>query len=139
MTGNVYNSYCRITLKNSYTESLPKSLRMLNISGNPCAKNASFVDKLQGCLPSLEIIRHDDTSIPPSSPTTDSAMEGPGDGEDKERGGSDRAEERISLAAVHQTVLSSEEILREVVDRKCRLQSYSQFNIESAIKVGAVT
>jgi hypothetical protein len=78
-------------------------------------------------MPYLEVV-HEDTS--PSSPTTNSSR---GDIEDSK---SDDDMNSSSLDPMAAAVLSSEQILREVVDRKCRLQSYSQFNIESAIEVG---
>jgi hypothetical protein len=102
-------------------------LRWLNISGNPCASSPDAIAKLKSAMPYLEVV-HEDTS--PSSPTTNSSR---GDIEDSK---SDDDMNSSSLDPMAAAVLSSEQILREVVDRKCRLQSYSQFNIESAIEVG---
>eukprot|EP00602_Paraphysomonas_sp_CaronLab_P004690 CAMPEP_0185020592 /NCGR_PEP_ID=MMETSP1103-20130426/3210_1 /TAXON_ID=36769 /ORGANISM="Paraphysomonas bandaiensis, Strain Caron Lab Isolate" /LENGTH=300 /DNA_ID=CAMNT_0027551587 /DNA_START=89 /DNA_END=988 /DNA_ORIENTATION=- len=115
----------------------PRSLKRLIISGNPCAESTSAVEKLQARHPQLEIVTtaekceeilESSSNLPPESVPVESEYSQP----------------EVSLP--HSTSKPSESfltpsgtldpaaVLREVVDRKCRLQSYSQFDLNATIK-----
>lgn len=100
-----------------FAEALPSNLRVLNLSGNPCAENSNARDRFCTKYPNVSVL----FDLPSSH----------------SKGGPEDTQESKEFPVAHKKdskgILDSEAVLREVVDRKCRLQSISNLNISSTI------
>lgn len=119
-----------------FLENFPSSLRQLIISGNPCVSDINAINNLQKALPQLEII-------------TEEAEEEEEDENDEDDDDEEKAMESKNnslpetlsndidtLSITSMNNIDPELVLREVVDRKCRLQSLvSAVSIETLTKV----
>ena len=119
-----------------HAERLPANLQMLKLTGNPCLACPAAMEKLQQDYPLLQIcvtaemkesnpsktVLVDDSDIPNPAFSPGLIM----------------AQDQHDMS-YH---LDSEAVLREVVNRKCRLQSLVNINIDSTIqnleKVGTI-
>lgn len=106
-------------------KSIPKGLESINLSGNPCASDDDVLSELQDTHPDLGIIIE----------IVENGAEGD-DGEEKE----DRQEtdESVAVNPMGRTnsPVDSDEILKYIVDRKCKAQSNSEhrgFDLEAAV------
>lgn len=81
-------------------------------------------------MPELELIHENNSDLSPCIPATETSEYG-----NETTIGVNASNDTDTIASLQSGVLTSEQILREVVDRKCRLQSITQFNLESAIQV----
>jgi len=110
---------------------IPHSLDVINLTGNPCVHDESVLIKLQDKFPHLGIVIDElDVADTEANDNTDEATED--DRFDFDDTPSDIKDPRISLP------LSSEDVLRSIVDRKSKLQSYERFNLDNTVTVRAV-
>ena len=99
------------------------------LSGNPCAQDSVAIRNFQEKFPRLQIILGEDTT-PEETPHTLSASSSLPETISSARGNSH------SNDINSQIIVDPEVVLREVVDRKCRLQSLaSPMSIEALTKV----
>lgn len=118
---------------------LPAALRILNLTGNPCVKNESALDILQGKYPDLAI------AIEEVNETESSDAAAPVEESDKpiELTTNSLIDATLMVTSSSEgiksspkrTPVDSEDILKEIVDRKCRMQTMATFNLDNAIKV----
>jgi hypothetical protein len=103
---------------------IPKSLKSINLSSNPCILDEASLCILQDRYPELgiiiDIVRMDENNE---------------DNSEEDSNG----ENEVSVSK-HRTIdlskpLNSEEVLKEIVSRKCKLQSLSTFNLDATILV----
>lgn len=105
---------------------LPRSLTTIVLSGNPCATDEDALGFLQDSFPELGI-----------------AIEELDDAEGKElvegQTASDEEEEvevdQDSSEENKRGPVDADDVLKYIVDRKCKLQSVQAFNLESIVKV----
>ena len=121
---------------------IPSCLKSINLSGNPCADDISSLSKIQDTFPDLGII------IDVMDEDEDE------DGEDDELGSSlelkpdslplydqdkpEPVEESDFFEPIDHDLskpLRSDEILKSLVDRKCKLQSIPAFNLDATVNV----
>lgn len=107
----------------SSTQGLPKTLKAINLSGNPCIENHEVLAQFQDFFQDLDIIL--DVEEVPSVEV-----------------GGDEAQPQThpdgNKNAQTSQKLSAEDILQDIVDRKCRLQNLeTSFDLESTIKVSS--
>eukprot|EP01031_Cornospumella_fuschlensis_P037145 gene37145-45087_t len=113
-------SFNRISSKDLLlcTQGLPKTLKAINLSGNPCIEDHEVLAQFQDFFKDLDIIL-DVEDVPPVDEQ---------DGEEKESAGED-------LTTKNSLKLNAEEILQDIVDRKCRLQNFeTSFDLDSTLK-----
>lgn len=117
-----YNKIESSNLEDSFS-CIPKNLKFLNISGNPCIRDEIVLTRLQDAFPSLNIIIEELND--------DNEDEAVAEAENQ-----DSTEEiEIGSLNVPTLPLNTDEVLKAIVERKSKLQSYSSFNINSAISV----
>jgi hypothetical protein len=107
----LFNSFC--------IENFPPSLRQLNLSHNPCAVNISALDNLKRTLPNLHVILADMSPEMEQAPSADLFP----------------SDNNIPSDEAFPSPVDSAAVLREVVDRKCRLQAFTYFNLADTVKV----
>lgn len=115
---------------------IPKHVQTLVLTGNPCAQDEDALGKLQDRFPDLgiaiELVQEEEKE------GDEDNFEG--EVEDNEENGNnddddDETEEKISTAVAPLGPVNADEILKYIVDRKCKLQSMQSFNLENAVKV----
>ena len=112
-------------LLSSFDE-IPQSLHVINLTGNPCLHDEGLLIKLQDYFPHLGIVIDE----------SDDADDG-----DKNEDGDDGFD--IDYLPSQSTnnesfciqPLSSDEVLKSIVDRKSKLQSYERFNLDKTVSV----
>lgn len=118
-------------------EHIPHSLDVINLTGNPCVHDESVLIKLQDKFPHLGIVI-DELDVDATeanndnSDDDDEAEDDRFDFDDTPRGRKEGESSRSSLP------LSSEDVLRSIVDRKSKLQSYERFNLDNTVTVRAL-
>ena len=100
-----------------FAEGLPPSLRTVFLGGNPCACS-STLNELKIRYPDLVVF---DSAVQESTHVTNNENDTP------------NPASSVTLLAEHD-ILDSEAVLREVVDRKCRLQALVNINMEATIQ-----
>ncbi len=129
-------------------ESIPKSLREINITGNPCANDESVLMILQDYIPDLLIIvgieedvvnNNNNNNIIKTTSDSDSSES------DNDNSEIDAETNEITYDSTlgkfeeytlsDDTSLNPDELLKHIVDRKCKLQNIATFNVDSAIMV----
>lgn len=108
---------------------LPKGLTTIVLTGNPCASDEEALGKLQDNFPELGIAIEE----------VSSAEEDESEAIEKESADEDESNEEThtedeELVALRGPV-NADEVLKYIVDRKCKLQSIQNFNIDSVVKV----
>lgn len=127
-------------------ESIPKSLREINITGNPCANDESVLMILQDYIPDLLIIVGIEEDIVNNNNNLIKATSDSGNSDsDSDNYEIDAETDEITYDSTlgrfeeyklsDETTLNPDELLKHIVDRKCKLQNISTFNLESAITV----
>jgi len=113
---------------------IPKSLDVINLTGNPCVHDESVLIKLQDSFPHLGIVIDEvdeaDTAINDNA-DDDVADYDRFDLDDVLNRRKDHESPRNSLP------LSSDDVLRSIVDRKSKLQSYERFNLDITVTVSS--
>lgn len=102
----------------SSLKEIPPSLRSIDLTGNPCAINEDCLGKLLDAYPELNII----IDIIPVQDIEKNTVEI-----------AQKDSEEVSNS-LHEN-LKADELLKSIVDRKCRLQSYATFNVDSVVQV----
>lgn len=111
-------------------DKFPNSLKVLMLSGNPCAQDSVAIRNLQEKFPQLQIIILEEDTTPEETPHTLSASSSLPETISSARGSSHSNDINSPI------IVDPEVVLREVVDRKCRLQSLaSPMSIEALTKV----
>jgi hypothetical protein len=120
VSGNQINSESLV----SSIDLIPRSLRNINLSGNPCAADDLSLCLLQDRYPDLNIIVgvYEDGEDQEGEPDVDDY------GDDEDEGGGEEDEEQHEEGP-----LNAEEVLRALVDRKCRLQTVETFNMGKVV------
>jgi Ran GTPase-activating protein (RanGAP) involved in mRNA processing and transport len=124
-----HNKIDAASLRKSFT-SIPASLKALNLTGNDCAADTDVCCDLQDLYPDIGIVI--------DNISDDEAGDGEDeDGEEEEDEEEDEEEqEDINALPVLTGKLNSDEILKALVERKCRLQNVqSSFSLDSAKSV----
>ena len=102
---------------------IPKGLVSINLTSNPCAEDDNALSTLQDTFPDLGIII--DTVDEVTGSTTDNNF-------DEEIG----TKPVIALDNIDRSrPLNADNVLKAIVDRKCKLQSISTCNIDATILV----
>ena len=132
---------------------LPRNLQAINLSGNPCAEDDGALGALADRYPELNIIiglygddeveDEADAAITRQLSKANGLMASPqqravGDEEDGEENGDDEdeeddEEEEDDDAEYDPTPLNDDDVLKALVDRKCRLQNLSPMNVTKAV------
>lgn len=113
--------------------SIPRNLKDLNLSGNQCAEDESALNALQDGYPDLNIIvgvyvggeiieSFDGLGF------ENSRIENPTDSDEDNDSSDDEGEEG-------DMPLNADEVLKSLVERKCRLQSMETFSVERTTEV----
>jgi hypothetical protein len=107
---------------------LPKSLLSINLTGNPCVEDEMVLGTLQDALPeviiAIEIDEQEDLQVNSTEEGKDEKSEGQSD-----------PEVGIDLP-VKPSFLDTEEVLKSIVERKCKMQNTSStFDLEREVKV----
>jgi hypothetical protein len=121
-------------------ENLPKNLQSINISDNPCAGNEAALCALQDRYPNLNIIvgtySDDEEKSSTNNEMTMNVSENnngekdpdSSDVESSPSTGDDQNDEKPVGA------LDADDILRTLVDRKCKLQSLERYNMDNTVE-----
>jgi hypothetical protein len=122
-----------------YIERFPKNLKYLNICGNPCAQDTKAIEKLQSEMTQLDIVYESTSSIDKQEIQ---------DGEEDAEEGEDTFEDCDLIAGENagdssnknnvDIKIDADLVLREIVDRKCRLQNVDVFDLNSCVEVCAM-
>jgi hypothetical protein len=138
-----------IDAKGLRAEPLPPNLRSVDLSGNPCAASSSVIEKLQEDYPNVHIVTKARQSYPSiTAASNDSAATNPATSAASLHSSSSSSSSSLSPSSSSLSLslsssqnkeggyLDSEEVLREVVDRKCRLQALTSppLDIDSAMR-----
>jgi hypothetical protein len=116
-------------------EHIPHSLDVINLTGNPCVNDESVLIKLQDKFPHLGIVIDElDVADTEANDNTDDD-ETEDDRFDFDDTPSDIKEGESPRSSLP---LSSEDVLRSIVDRKSKLQSYERFNLDNTVTVRAL-
>jgi hypothetical protein len=143
------NINCENLIASIEDESIPKSLKEINISGNPCANDESVLMILQDYIPELLIIVGIEEEDTQNNSNTNNNVKTTSDSDDNE---SDDDINEIDTEADKtiydsmlgkfedyeinsDTSLNPDELLKRIVDRKCKLQNIELYNLDSAITV----
>ena len=124
-----FNSIDSVSLKAAVSE-LPPNIKSINLSGNPCCDDDTCLLLLQDRYPELGIIIGEESGD----------KEGDGGSDDEEAHDDTDLDPEHAVAQdsprTRSVPLNSEEILKSIVERKCKLQSQeSLFDLEAAISV----
>lgn len=95
-------------------ERLPPKLTRLVLVGNPCVSSKTAMDKLRQDYPKLTVISSPKESLSPVPVSDVSRLE--------------------TKPQNIESYMNSEDVLRLVVDRKCKLQALGNVNIDSTIQ-----
>ncbi|RYH21904.1 hypothetical protein EON65_19980 [archaeon] len=102
----------------SSSQGLPKTLKAINLSGNPCVEDHDVLAQFQDLFQDLDII------IDVEDVATSAAQNG------------EEAQLQQDGTVMTTQKLNAEDILQDIVDRKCRLQNFeTSFDLESTIQV----
>ena len=110
---------CVVTLTwCDYLDKFPRRLETLILVGNPCCEDPDAIQALKTCRPGLEII----TEGEDSSPTT--------------------REQEDEVVVVEEKTFSDrqfnvDELLKEIVERKCKIDSLQTMNIPHILHVSS--
>lgn len=116
-----YNSISSEGLLQSL-ENFPKGLASINLTGNPCAGDDSALSILQDAYPEMGIIIDTVDDIITTNNSCNDAVS-----ETEKILDSDEIE--------HSRPLNADNVLKAIVDRKCKLQNLSTYNIDTTILV----
>jgi hypothetical protein len=118
---------------------LPSSLTSINLLNNPCCQDENILCQLQDRFPALGIIvGYDEESVG-------------NDNDDEIDDAVDTSMNQMSLQSYNRPMenedidisryqpLNADDILREVVERKCKYSSLPTFNLEQAVQVKCLT
>lgn len=106
---------------------IPRGLGSINLTGNPCAVDDGALSVLQDTFPDLGIIID----------TVDEII-----GSKEDNNFNEEIEKKTLLALDdidHSRPLNADNVLKAIVDRKCKLQSISTCNIDATILVSCNT
>jgi hypothetical protein len=107
---------------------LPKTLQQLNLTANPCATDEDALLSFQDKFPELGIIIDVETVDEEEAKMTANAN----DEENKE----DEHPESESITTKLEGPLNADDVLKEIVDRKCRLQNMNNpFDLDKTLLV----
>jgi Leucine-rich repeat (LRR) protein len=103
---------------------IPKNLESINLSGNPCVNDETALLFLQDNFQQLGIVIDVvDANV------QDSGGENEDDHDESEA-------ENVHSETSSGTVVDADQVLQYIVERKCKIQSYSHFNLDSTVSVG---
>lgn len=123
---------------------LPRSLLSINLSGNPCADDDETLGSLQDALPDMVIAieaqseeQYQAERVATSHGRRRELLaEDNFKEEDEEQDDEDGENQDENIIQSNYTgPLNSDEVLKMIVERKCKLQSFSQFNLDAAVSV----
>lgn len=130
-----YNNIDAESLISSFKE-LPQGLMSINLAGNPCVSNEESLCQLQDAFPDLIIaVELDNPSESKEKYIADIKSTQDQIKADQESKCLDNNTEIGKSNDLKPLYLNSDEVLKAIVDRKCKIQSLSSYNIEDAIKV----
>jgi len=127
-----FNLIDSLSLEQSIKE-FPKSLLSINLTGNPCANDEAALGKLQDAIPDLAIaIEIDDTVRVP-----DKQEEEEDDDDNIETDELEDIKQLLPLIAeLGNTPLNADEVLKSIVERKCKLQDLQcDFDLKKVVTV----
>lgn len=127
-----YNCITSQSLRASF-ENIPKSLQALNLSGNPCSEDEAVLSELQEMFPDLGIIIgvEDDVLEDIAEAKAGEEVGDDDDDDDDADEGDDVSESPAVSQQSEGPVVHADEVLKYIVDRKCRLQNLETVNVES--------
>lgn len=108
---------------------LPKGLATIVLTGNPCASDEEALGKLQDCFPELGIAIEEVSSA--EEDVSEAVEKESADDDDNDAETHTEDEEVVAPKGP----VNADEVLKYIVDRKCKLQSIQNFNIDSVVKV----
>jgi hypothetical protein len=103
---------------------LPKQLSTIVLSANPCAEDEIALGYLQELFPSLGIAIDE---VDENDMESDNAQNDPNDEDNS-------TNENEVLPSADTDPVNVEEVLKYIVDRKCKLQSLQSFDLDSIVK-----
>lgn len=131
-----FNNIDSVSLEQSIKE-IPASLLSINLTGNPCASDENALGKLLDAFPDLAIaIEVDDGT------RNISVEESDGKNRNEEEEDEEDFEEMKTLPRVPELgagPLNADEILKSIVDRKCKIQSFNTMSIDKVVTVSSFT
>jgi hypothetical protein len=117
---------------------LPKSLVSINLSGNPCAKDLDALGELQDVFPDLVIAIEEDRVVVDNDrdgDEKDGCNDDDDDDDDENDDGHSRQPQTNSRHSPMEP-LDSDDILKMIVDRKCKLQQIqTSFDLQLTVTV----
>lgn len=109
---------------------LPKGLATIVLTGNPCSSDEEALSQLQDYFPDLGIAIEEVSNADEAVSEAELAgSEAEQDVDAEETPAEDQ--EAVSMKGP----VNADEILKYIVDRKCKLQSIQNFNLDSVVKV----
>jgi hypothetical protein len=113
-------------------ENLPKSLISIYLAGNPCVEDEASLVALQDSFPDMIIAIDVDLGEQQTMEESKKSDE-IADSDEKQK---DVDEENENLPpSEYNGPLDSEQVLKSIVERKCKMQSYTAFNLDLVVKV----
>ena len=109
-------------------QSLPKCLVSINLTDNPCATDENALSLLQDAFPKLGIIID---TVDTVDTTTSEEPLNLSRQENSEKDGTESFFGDIDRSRP----LNADTVLRSIVERKCKMQNMSTFNIDAALQV----
>lgn len=137
-------SYNNITsyelLRCIHSLEIPKSLKIINLTGNSCANDDSMMIKLQDYSQNLNIIIGLEEENDDGDDINRENCSNNQDSEDSEDSEYDDVELDNQLfdkehEILYSGVVNADNVLKAIVERKCRQQNLHVFDIDSAVKV----
>lgn len=104
---------------------LPKQLSTIVLSANPCAEDEIALGHLQELFPSLGIAIDE---VDENDMESDNVQNDPNDEDNS-------TNENEVLPSADTDPVNVDEVLKYIVDRKCKLQSLQSFDLDSIVKV----
>lgn len=106
---------------------LPRKLSTIILSGNPCTQDEVALSQLQDMFPEL--------GIAIDEADEQDQIEIDGETEETFRTADSDSEANIDQETVFSGPVNADEVLKFIVDRKCKLQSLQSFNLDNVVKV----
>ena len=114
---------------------LPRNIKTLVLTGNPCATDKVALSVLQRSYAGLNLIVNRNSSAPDDVDEASDEGDEVSDKEQIDGAGLSEADDKFDEIDDSDFPLNADEVLQSLVERKCRLQSMETFNVTQITEV----
>lgn len=115
---------------------LPRNIKTLILTGNPCSADKAALDILQRSYAGLNVIVNKSPSAPHNADEVSDESVEESDKEQTDEADQSEADHKFDETDDSDFPLNADEVLQSLVERKCRLQSIETFNVTKITEVG---